>query len=56
VQVQAALELSNVEAAGAPQRELEAISRAMESKELPPSAYAVAMAIQHKKSFSDYWA
>jgi len=56
VQVQATLELAKVEAAGASERELEAIARAMESRELPASAYAVAMAIMHKKPFSYYWA
>jgi len=56
VQVQAALELSKIEAAGASERELEAIARAMDGHSLPASAYAVAMAITHKKPFSYYWA
>lgn len=56
VQVQATLELAKIETAGASERELEVIARAMESSELPATAYAVAMAIKYKKSFSHYWA
>jgi len=56
VQAQATLELAKIETEGASEREIEAIARAMESKELPATAYAVAMGVQHKKSFSDYWA
>jgi hypothetical protein len=49
VLVQATLELAKIQAAGASKRELEAIARAMESKELPASAYAAALAIRHQR-------